>query len=260
MKAILILGQKKAGTTALYEAIASALPDRVDVPKESGILNSATALFATYQAAGKFRGKTLLDATTTYFEGGAFSGQFEQNLRHFDDVTVVITYRDEAARLRSHYRHSVNFDGWHGDAAAFVKDRSYLDHAELGPLLAAVEQLGVAAIHAIPSAHLETAEAVSPLVAELTGRELEVMAEANRFGARPVIPQGVQRVVAHPLVQVALRPLVPNGLRQRIKTSLGRPAEDVAETCFQDPAIGEAAMRIDAANEVALSAGGVQRW
>lgn len=252
-RAILVMGQKKGGTTSLYSAIQSSGLPIWDIPKESGILNSSATTFGF--AARKGVGRVLLDGTTTYFSERSFSEAFRSNVAAFDHVTVLLTVRPEEVRMVSHYQHSLNFDGWRGSLTEFASSAEYLAHAELSQLIDALAALGISDIRWISFEDLSDPTRQQTAVQSLTGVDALSSAGSaqNQFGSRPVLPGWVQAIVAAPIFQVILRPLVPTALRQRIKRMMGRGAVPVSADPAEIQSVADIARRIDRENAQALT-------
>lgn len=266
---ILIPGQKKAGTTTLYNHLADHLPHRASVPKESSVLDSAPWLFALYGLARRFKGRVLLDATTTYFKGGEFSPAFRRNLTRFNRVSAVIIHRREVDRMTSHFRHSAAFDGWTGTPAAFLESAEYIDNAYINPKVMALRELGVTDIHIVPFEVLNDPARLRMLMATVLGQEIGPLLGGklveNRFGKRALVPRPVEQLVATPLFQAAIRPLIPSTLRGWIKTLLARSPEAASATrAAPDIRLTEAmAARlegIEAENRTLGAKDGIRRW
>ena len=246
-RAILILGQKKAGTTSLYSVIeATGLPF-IDIPKESGVMNSRALLQKTLAEKPD---AILLDATTTYFEKGRFSDDFIANLGAFGQVSVLYICRPESERMASHYRHSLNHDGWSGDATTFAGSGEYLNHARLSVPIAALQELGVSDITIVPFSLLGDPDRLQPVIGRIVGREpdMDKVSAQNRFGSLLVMPRPVQKFIGSSFFQLRLRKLIPNGLRERIKAALGSSAQQVDTSGLADPACTAAAEGVDAEN------------
>lgn len=247
---ILIPGQKKSGTTSLYEALLAACPDPIDVPKESGILALQPERLRG-RLAQDTSATTLIDATTTYFRNGTFPTYVLRNIAAFDQVQVLLMWRPEAQRLPSHYRHARNFDGWTSDFQSFLNSSDYLDHANLTAMHDGLLGAGVTDIRIVPFAHLADAAALQALTHDLFSTAVPapaLAAAANSFGSRSVIPRPIEALVARPEFQVILRPLVPQGLRQWLKRRLSRAPGPVEMPGLDTPAVRETIARLDAVN------------
>jgi hypothetical protein len=257
--AILILGQKKAGTTSLYAAIAATGLPVIDIPKESGVMNAPALLRRTLRQAEPEA--ILLDATTTYFESGAFSPEFIQSLVQFDSVTVLFICREETDRLASHFRHSLNHDGWRGPASKFVGSGDYLHHARLSPVVSAVKELGIDDIHVLPFSLLKDPEGLVQVVGMIVGKkpDMENVAAENTFGSLQVMPRPVQKFLATPFFQLVLRPLIPSKLRTSMKQVIGSKNVDVEMTELDQPQIQAIAEGIMTENTKLLKTYGVSR-
>ena len=247
-RAILILGQKKAGTTSLHSVIeATGLPF-IDIPKESGVMNSIPLLEKTLAEAPA--DAIFLDATTTYFERGRFSKDFAANLARFDHVAVLYICRSEEQRMPSHYRHSLNHDGWGGDAQTFARSEEYLNHARLSQPVAALRDMGIADIRVLPFDLLGEPDRLQSTVAGILGRkpDMKSLAAKNQFGSLLVMPRSIQRFIGSSFFQLRLRKLIPTWLRERLKNMIGANAREVDTSGFEDPVCIAAARRIDAEN------------
>ena len=247
---ILIPGQKKAGTTSLYEALAAACPDAFEVPKESGILAFQPERLRR-RLARNTSAATLIDATTTYFRDGNFSDYVLRNITAFDQVHVLLMWRPEAQRLPSHYRHACNFDGWTRDFQSFLTSSDYHDHANLTAMHGALRGAGVTDIRIVPFAHLTDAAALQALTHDLFGttfRASTLAAAANSFGSRSVIPRPIEALVARPEFQVILRPLLPQRLRHCVKWLLSRAPGPVEMLDLDTPVVRETIAQLDAVN------------
>lgn len=251
-RAILILGQKKAGTTSLYSAIATTGLPLVDIPKESGVMDSPAMLGRVIERAPE--GAVLLDATTTYFASGRFSDAFIANLGEFARITAIFICRAEETRLYSHFRHSSNYDGWKGSLDAFVASREYLNHARLGPPIEALRQVDIAEIHVLPFALLQDEQGLADAIETIVGvrPDLSQVAVENRFGSMLVMPGRVQGFLNSPLFQTVLRPLMPSGLRAMLKNAIGRSAREVDAESADDASIQEITTQIDGENAILL--------
>ncbi|MCT4556807.1 MAG: hypothetical protein N4A61_01995 [Pelagimonas sp.] len=246
---ILIPGQKKSGTTSLHSALAQVCGSVMDVPKESGILALKPSVLEA-RLARETTPTLLLDATTTYFRQGAFPKHMAENVARFDQVTVLLMVRPEQARLSSHYRHAINFDGWSGSSSAFLESHDYLDHADLGAMVQGLRDMGLNDIRMIEFGMLKDPDALRSLAGDLLGEPVGPIAleTANSFGSREVIPGPIEALVAKPVFQVILRPLMPQGLRRWVKGLLGRKPAQVATDDLSQPEVQALVARIDASN------------
>lgn len=245
---ILIPGQKKSGTTTLYEALAASFPNTVDVPKESSILTLSPRRLARRLSQEKGPA-TLIDATTTYFRNGAFPETMLRNMSAFDQVQVLLMLRPEAERLPSHYRHACNFDGWTGDFERFLVSPDYLDHADLTGMHGALRDAGIDDIRIVPFAHLDDAQNLRALIHDLFGISGVVRkAAANEFGSRKVISGSIEAMIARPEFQVLLRPLLPASLRQWSKRMLFRDPDWIPIPDLETERVRDMLARIERTN------------
>lgn len=245
-----IPGQKKSGTTTLHTALASACPDMVDIPKESGVLALGPAAFkALFAKEGdEF---TLIDATTTYFKDGAFPENLRQNIAYFEEVQVLLMHRPEGVRLSSHYRHALNFDGVSDPLDQFLTSGAYLDHADLTAMYEALKALGVLRVRMVDFAELTEPAELRTLVEETLGYAVPEGLEAgseNAFGSREVIPGPLEALVSRPEFQIILRPLLPSGLRAWVKKLVSKSPVKVAAPDLDAAHVRTKILEIDAQN------------
>ncbi|MGK7659763.1 MULTISPECIES: hypothetical protein [unclassified Marinovum] len=258
-RAILVLGQKKAGTTSLHAVIAATDLPLLDLPKESGIMASPGLLRRALKKGSAEA--VLLDATTTYFDAGSYPPEFSESLALFDRVTALYICRPETERLVSHFRHACNHDGWVGPVAEFVASSDYLHHAMLVPAVEAMRALGVDDIHVLPFDLLNTPGPLVETIARIVGRrpDLSQVVEENSFGSLMVMPGPVQGFLGTSLFQLLLRPLFPASLRQLIKRLIGTQARAVSMEGLDSAAVQELVARIDAENEALIARVGAAR-
>lgn len=247
-RAILVLGQKKAGTTSLYAVIAATGLPLIDVPKESGILANPKMLEHVLRKVPPKA--VLLDATTTYFDRGTFPLRLAEALAEFDRVTALFICRRERDRLPSHYRHACNFDGWSGPLEDFVQSGSYLHHARIGPAIAALHGLGVTDVHVLPFDILNAPESVTREIERIVGArpDLSEVEAENSFGAMLVVSRPMRWFLRTHFFQIVLKSLLPEGFRQRLKYIFGREARNVEIEGLEAAPIAGVIDRIDAEN------------
>ena len=268
-QSILILGQKKAGTTTLYNLIASSIPNKLPVPKESSVFELSPRLFRLILRLPFFRRKTVLDATTGYYRDGKFSRRFVTNLTHMENRRVILIVRDERDRVISHFRHSRALDGVEAEMSEFLASSEYLDHACLDGKLSALAEIGVTAVDILPFDALNDPVRVSEMLREILGDDAQSLPdevrEDNKFGSRSSLPRGVDRVVASPVFQTILRPLIPSGIRKAVVNLIGKPvsSKELPSPGSWEEMSGadQAKVRtINAENRQALETHGARSW
>lgn len=239
LPSFLIVGAMKAGTTTLFEDLASH-PD-VSPPenKEPGDLNHDAVLTPQGRASYErhFRrcaaGKSTFEASTYYTMLPKHQGSAQRAHSLLgEDLKVIYIVREPIARAISHHRHGMDSGFWKADINEVIQtDNRLIDYSryfqQIEPWLDAFGQKQVMVLHF--ESYIEHRMAMVEVVQQFLGLQPRgdlVASEsvANKSQGKLVDTSLSRKLSSNPLYRNLVRPFLPMNLKHRAKKLVTRPS------------------------------------
>lgn len=246
----LIIGAMKAGTTTLYRDLYGHpqvfLPEEKEPDTLTRLGDNDTAIRADF--ASLFRkarpGQIRGEASTSYTKRPDFEGVAERTLRICGpDIKLIYIRREPVKRLISHYRHDFGL-GYIDKpiVQALTEDSRYVDWSSYDWQIAPWrETFGADRLLELDfEAYVADRKATLTRLAEFLGIDPALMPPPeeerafNASSAKPIPKGWSKKLVASPLYQRVIKPMVPWKLRDRVQALILPKARESFEKL--DPA------------------------